>query len=122
MGLVNRDLMVAHHSAADHVSQLVEAVCEFTDDDVGPEAQQRPEFLELARLARVSWRHESDAYSVRGRLQASEERAQQLALEVERLQSFLDDADAALRSVHASSRWRLIQRLFWPLDKLRGRA
>jgi hypothetical protein len=88
MGLVNRDLVLQHHSARDHAQQLVALMRRVTATPPAPIAPLR----ELARMVRALCAAELDAYGLRAALtqqaeaqHAAEARARDAeALEVER--------------------------------------
>lgn len=63
MGLVNRDFIVAHHDAIDHAAALTEIVRSHVGG--GGERLDPANVGELARMARVNWRHQSDAFQTR---------------------------------------------------------
>lgn len=68
MGLVNRDLIVAHHDAIAHTAGLMEIVRRHVDDP-GP----RPDPAnadELARLTRIAWKHQAEAFQLRTQVEA----------------------------------------------------
>lgn len=68
MGLVNRDLIVAHHDAIAHTAGLMEIVRRHIDDP-GP----RPDpahATEMARLTRIAWKYQSEAFQLRHQLEA----------------------------------------------------
>lgn len=63
MGQVNRDLIVAHHDAIAHAARLTEIVREYSGQ--GAARVDKANVDELARLTRVNWRHQSDAFQTR---------------------------------------------------------
>lgn len=63
MGMVNRDLIVANHDAIEHTAALTEIVRRYAGDN-GREPDPG-NAAELARLTRVNWRHQSDAFHTR---------------------------------------------------------
>ncbi|MBJ7459409.1 MAG: hypothetical protein JHD02_09510 [Thermoleophilaceae bacterium] len=68
MGLVNRDLIVAHHDAIAHTAGLMEIVRRHVDDP-GP----RPDpanVAELAQLTRIAWKHQGEAFQLRNQIEA----------------------------------------------------
>lgn len=68
MGLVNRDLIVAHHDAIAHAAGLMEIVRRHVHDP-GP----RPDpanAAELARLTRIAWKHQSESFQLRTQVEA----------------------------------------------------
>ena len=121
MGAVNRDLAIQHHSARDHVIELLSAL-------VGP-PKQRPEapLRELARLTALGWSWERFAREAQHAQASLHERllvAERVAEEwettanaererAEVLQRAADWAvslEADLESIHASRAWRLAAR------------
>ena len=118
MGAANRDLVIQHHSARDHVIELLSAL-------VGP-PKERPAvpLRELARLTALQWSWERSARegqhaqaSLHERLvvaeQASEASATAANVERERAATLERAAGAAvalraeLDTIHASRAWRL---------------
>lgn len=71
MGQVNRDLVLAHHSARDHASELVALFRRLSPQ---PERAGGP-LRELARLVRLQWATEQDAIALRRAVQQERERA-----------------------------------------------
>lgn len=68
MGLVNRDLIVAHHDAIEHAAALTEIVRRYAGES-GPKPDPA-NAAELARLTRVAWKHQSDSFQLRRQLEA----------------------------------------------------
>ncbi len=121
MGAVNRDLAIQHHSARDHVIELLSAL-------VSP-PKQRPEapLRELARLTALQWSWERFSREAQHAQASLHERllvAERVAEEwettanaererAEVLQRAADWAvglEADLKSIHASRAWRLAGR------------
>jgi hypothetical protein len=111
MGTTNRDLVIQHHRARDHVIELLAALA-------ARPAQERPAapLRELSRLTALQWswerfaresRHERVALSEQDRAEAERLRAEAL-----------DQATKAaalhreLTAIHASRAWRLCS-LYW---------
>lgn len=67
MGIVNRDLIVANHDAIAHAAELTNVVREHALVD--PRRADPANAAELARLVRVNWRHQSDAFRLRKSLE-----------------------------------------------------
>lgn len=95
MGAVNRDLVLQHHSARDHVVALLNALGERR-----PQARERTALQELARLTALQWSWEATArefrymhWPLRDQAARSEQREAALKREI-----------AAMRG---SRRWRL---------------
>lgn len=116
MGIANRDLVVQHHSARDHVIELVEAISELRPGS-RPDAPRR----ELARLTDLLW---SSDRLVRGpqsvqlilheRLARAEARAPEAAdalacarQETEQLEAQVRELHAEIDTVRATRAWRL---------------
>jgi hypothetical protein len=122
MGIANRDLVVQHHNARDHVLELLAAL------KAHAPAPERPSSLdELARLAKLqwSWEHlarrlrieegalherlaEAEAAAARARESAALDRAEALALEQE-----LAELQSTRAWRVAARYWRLKERLGW---------
>jgi hypothetical protein len=69
MGMVNRDLIVANHDATAHAADLTQIIRKYAGR--GEQRVDAGNAAELARLVRVNWRHESDAFQLRRMLEAS---------------------------------------------------
>ncbi len=122
MGIVNRDLMVAHHTAEMHTARLVDVIREFVPPREGAKRAERPELFELARLVRVNWRHEGNAYQLtrfNGELASNNA---ELRWELEQARALAQSAERKLNDVHHSLRWRVVQGVMRPFDRMRGRA
>jgi hypothetical protein len=63
MGTANRDLIVANHDAVAHAAALTELVRRYVGKGAAHADPGNAE--ELARLTRVNWRHQSDAFQTR---------------------------------------------------------
>ncbi|HMI98806.1 MAG TPA: glycosyltransferase [Gaiellaceae bacterium] len=132
MGATNRDLVIQHHSARDHVTELLAAL-------VAP-PRERPSapLRELARLTALQWSWERFAgegqhaqASLHDRLVLAEQAAAASAAaataesaRVEVLEGVAGEAAslrADLETLHATRAWRLVGR-YWRLrDRLRRR-
>jgi hypothetical protein len=67
MGIVNRDLIVSHHDAIAHAASVTEIVRKYAGS--GEQRFDTANVEELARLVRVNWRHQSDAFQTRRQLE-----------------------------------------------------
>jgi hypothetical protein len=67
MGTVNRDLIVSNHDAIAHAAALTELARKYAAS--GEPRHDPANVEELARLVRVNWRHESDAFQARRQLE-----------------------------------------------------
>lgn len=110
MGLVNRDLAVAHHRAEHHAQEIVGLIESFG----GSRVEDRDALGELARVVRAQW--------------AAEARGAELAGRVRSLERQLHEARHAEAEVAAerhaltqTRRYRLAAALAWPLDRVRAR-
>lgn len=119
MGEVNRDLAASSFNATWHVGALIKAVeAALAGDRPAPSNDGA---FELARLARTSWAHESEAFELRTRMSrvdaelASERRRTEIA------RGEAVEAERKLAAIANSTRWRTLNLLLVPLDKLRGR-
>lgn len=128
MGIANRDLATANHSAIRHASELAVLAKEVATESRGSAPKQHEALYELARLTRVNWRHESQAFRADARLQQSELRCGDLEWELQKSEAErsaasarADDAEERLATIVNSSRWRWLNRLLAPIDLLRGR-
>jgi hypothetical protein len=90
MGLVNRDLVVAHHAAGKHAAALVEVLARAAPHP-RPAAIDAP-LLEIGRLLRLYHRADVQAFAMRaeteafaGHAHASEQRAQELESRIREL-------------------------------------
>jgi len=110
MGVVNLQLIRGHHSPFEHADQLSLLFKRAA-------GAQRPAIengSELARLVRLQWHSDWLGSQLRREIEQADGRA--LAAE-QRAQA----AEARMREVSESARWRLVQRAMRPLDALRGR-
>jgi len=120
MGLANRDLAVANHSAMQHAERLAGALAALAPRPAAPAGPLR----EMARLARANRRLElGDAGRVT-ELQRLHARIAALEREVEDVEEQRDDARELWRAVEgfrASRRYRLAQAIAAPADLFRRR-
>ncbi|MGI8512157.1 MAG: hypothetical protein ACR2NH_05955 [Solirubrobacteraceae bacterium] len=117
MGLVNRDLAVAHHGAREHVQELVGAL----EAHAGAEPRPRGPADELAHLVRREWLADSSAYALRrenqelrGALDYERDRADDLERQAK-------DAYRQLEELRATRRYRVAGALGRLPDRLRRR-
>lgn len=120
MGLVNRDFVVARHSATKHVASLVEVLrgaAEARSDAFPADAPLR----ELSRLVRLYHRADALAFGLHARNEqlTARERELEAALATERTRCA--EARGALAQLTATRRWRVLQRMLRPVDRLRAR-
>lgn len=148
MGIVNRDLLVAHHAATKHAASLCEVLrrCAGSPRSAPVDGPLR----EVARLLRVYHRADSQAFHLRAEMEALGARAQraeqrltelhqqshqintdklEAAARADELEAALEGsrAEAArlerlLLSVKGTRRFRALQTLLWPADRLRRAA
>jgi hypothetical protein len=145
LGIVGRDLAVAHHSSKRHATALVDAL-----QRLAPRAEPvDAPLVELSRLVRVVHRMQSDAFEARSeahrvhcRLADLDDQLQQakaegaeaaaalaqsradmaaLADALQRAHAEADRAWDAVRTVTATRRWRAAQGIMRPIDQMRGR-
>jgi len=119
MGEVNRDLAAASFNATWHVGALIEAVeAALAEDRPAPNNDGA---FELARLARTSWGHESEAFELRLRMSRvdAELAAERHRTELARGEAL--EAERRLAAIANSTRWRTLNLLIAPIDRLRGR-
>lgn len=119
MGEANRDLAAASFNATWHTGALIQALEEQLADELP--APSNDGAFELARLARISWSHESEAFELRTRMgrvdaEIAAERARYEAARGEAI-----EAERRLAAVVNSTRWRTLNLLLAPIDRLRGR-
>jgi hypothetical protein len=127
MGTANRDLVVQHHRARDHVIDLLAALAVQS-------AQERPPapLRELSRLTALQWSWERFARESQGAHSELHERlvlAEHDRAEAERVKNeALDQAGKAavlhaeLNAIHASRAWRLCSRYWRWRDRLLRRG
>jgi hypothetical protein len=108
MGLANRDLAVAHHSAHRHAADLVELLRRLAPRHTDGGAP----LDELARLARAQWRSEARAAA----LMHENERLRE---ELEEMRRLADQRYWTAVGVMRTRRVRLANRVASPLDRLR---
>jgi hypothetical protein len=123
MGTVNRDLVLQHHNARDHVVALLAAIGERA-----PQTRPPAPLQELARLTALQWSAEATARQFRGaywgltaRVSQLERDAVQATARAEQATRERDQAigraaaaDDQLRSMRATRAWRLA-RAWWRL-------
>lgn len=91
MGLVNRDLAVANHSAIKHTGALVRALEAAVAARAGaPPAPPLDHAYELSRLARINWRHETRAFQLAQLLHITEFERDQLRAKLHEAERRLD--------------------------------
>jgi hypothetical protein len=135
MGAVNRDLVVAHNSAAKHVAELAVIL-----ERVAPRrAPVDAPLLELARLVRLYHRADAQAFVLHAETERLAARVHELEAELGQARLARAEAAAAteaaaaaaaaaeqatqrqLRELKATRRWRFVQAALAPADRLRGR-
>lgn len=131
MGMINRDLALSNHSAITHAGAIAELLGEVAG--TRPRIAERDDLFELERLTRVNWRHESRAFRLAEQVQqlnmergdfewrmevAAVDHAAELAAERERLDEAVAEAERAISTL----RWRAVNTLLAPLDRLRMRS
>jgi hypothetical protein len=123
MGLVNRDLAVAHHGATKHAAALVEVLERVTPRTAPLDAPLR----ELGRLVRLYHRADTQSFSLNaeaqslgGQVNRLEEELARARTEVELAVADAQRAWQALRDLKATRRWRVAQSTLRPADRLRS--
>lgn len=115
MGVANRDLAVANHSAVKHAHALVALFKRIAPRRERIDAPLR----ELARLVRLQ--HEADALPVLvWKADVARQEADAARKEAERLRSELAQAHADLVAVQSTRRFRFAATMAKPLDVARG--
>jgi hypothetical protein len=109
MGVVNRDLVVAHHDARQHAHELVELMRRLG----APEPGERVPYDELSRLVRLQWRAEGRVQDSTWVAQAFQERLLEYERQLELERNQMSD-------LRRTRRWRLAAVLGGILDRLRG--
>lgn len=123
MGGVCRQLAISEHNVTKHVSDL-NATCEALIAEGGAQINHDDRF-ELARLARIAWRHEADAFALNSRLERRELELGDARWALEKAEAELASTKILLDSAQGmadSRRVQLINRLIRPLDRLRERV
>lgn len=118
MGTVNRELAAASFNASWHIGALIEAIEGALGHDLP--APSNDAAFELARMARVSWRHESEAFDLRTRMGRVDAEIAAERARYEQARGEAIEAERRLAAVVNSTRWRTLNLLLAPLDKLRG--
>lgn len=117
MGPVNRDLVVAHHRANDHVQQLVEIFRRLAPPAERPLAPAD----DMARLVRLEWRARAEVHGLRvenARLHTElHEAGTELESAWKAMERAEQEAAAAAQRYEATLSWRLTR----PLRALTGR-
>lgn len=122
MGEINRDLALNKFSSVRHTSALVSAIQELLGQELA--APTNDHASELARLARVSWRHELQAFGLNAQLQETWTVLAELKrreADFERNERAAEEAERKLAAIVDSTRWRLLSALLRPFDRLRSR-
>lgn len=126
MGAANRDLVLANHNAVQHVGLLVEAIEGVLERGAVPAPNDNA--FELARLARVNWRHESQAFALGFHLRdmtalkdKTEHELESVRAELAARRERADNADRTVRAPAGSTRRRALNRLIGWMDRSRGR-
>jgi hypothetical protein len=119
MGMVNRDLARHHFPVSQHAATLVNAIEEMLGAEQNVPCNDGA--FELARLSRTSWYFESELHVLRHKFSQVEYRAMDLEHENEVLRRRVIDTELYELTVH-SRRWRLMNAVMRPLDRLRRRA
>jgi hypothetical protein len=117
MGEVNRQLVLAHHSALEHATSLAALFGRVAGRVPAP----LPAARELARVVRSQWHADWRAQELWRELER--ERAALLAAERRAAEAEARAASAQdrMRALARTRRWRAVQRLLAPLDRARGR-
>ncbi len=129
-GLANRDFVVAHHAATKHAAALSELLREVAPRRAPVDAPVR----EMARLVRVYHRADVQTYQLHAELARRDRRLHELGEELraahaatEASRSALDDARRATAAAErraaeltATRRWRAVQHVMRPADRLRA--
>lgn len=120
MGEINRDLAAATFNATWHVGALIEATEAALADDLPVPSNDSA--FELSRLARLAWRHESEAFELRVRMGRVEAEIAAEHARYEQARGEAIEAERRLAAVVNSTRWRTLNLLLKPLDLLRRRS
>ena len=115
MGMINRQLAIAHHDVAEHAIALVALLRETAAGEAPPPSRGD----ELARLVRMEWQtwgRYAGALREAGELRDALHSEQRALLEARRSGA---DALAQLEAMHASRRYRAAMRMAAPLDTVR---
>lgn len=132
MGIANRDLIVANHAAQKHVAELVSVVRRHAGDAgenglAGPALDTR-NLKELARLARVNWRHEAEAFRLRRIMELGDAARGDLEWQIKSVNAEfaavrhrLGLAEQRYVDIVQTRRWLAINRLLGPFDRQRKR-
>lgn len=105
MGQENQALATKHHSAIAHASMLIE-LAEQVIRDAG-EVVRHPDAYELRRSARVSWRHEAEAFQLNARLNELNLRLGDSRWEHEKAAADVARLEADLEALKQSLSWRI---------------
>jgi hypothetical protein len=121
MGGANRDLVIAHHDAADHVRELVGLFRRLAGEQ-RPEPPQEAPMRQLALLAQRHWLAEAELFHLRNTAARLRDELRVAEEHVANAELTMRQALDALAEIKGSSRYRLAQALTRPLDRLRGRG
>lgn len=130
MGIANRDLIVANHAAQKHAAELIAVIRRHVGDAGGRDrdgaAFDARNLRELARLARVNWRHEGEAFQLRRKMELGdaargdmEWQVKSVNAEIEAVRNRLELAEQRYVDIVQTRRWLAINRLLAPFDRRR---
>jgi hypothetical protein len=119
MGVINRDLAVAHHSATKHVAALCTVLARVSPRRTPVDAPLQ----ELARLVRLHFRADAHAFALHAEAERLARRVEELELEVRRLKPERKRLRRRVRELELSQitksrRWRATQAALRPADVL----
>jgi hypothetical protein len=113
MGLANRDLILAHHTAGDHVHELLTLFAKLTQRAQSVAAPLR----ELARLVRLQWTTELEVLGTRRALTLEAEQTRKLGARLAELEARLAELEAESHQLEELQRaFEELQRSFAELS------
>jgi hypothetical protein len=116
-GVANYHLVWQHHAAGDHARRLAELFA----DAAGQPPHRTDGARELARVVRSQWNADWRAQELGRDLEAAQARILDLERRATAAEADAADCRRRLEEVASSRRWRTLQRVLRPLDRLRGR-
>lgn len=105
MGPENQALAIKHHHGITHATKLIE-LAEIAIRDSGATVRHSDAY-ELHRTARVSWRHEAEAFQLKSRMSALSLELGDARWELEKSAAEVERLESELAALKGSASWRV---------------